>query len=127
MITRTIKGTNIELTPAIDSAADRLVQSLEKYVDADDTGALAEVEVGRTTAHHRTGEIFRAEINFRSRLGTFRAEAEAVDLYAALSLVKDQIVETLRSRKAKKIDFVRRNAVKLKNMLKGLPWSKGSR
>lgn len=124
MIQKILKGTNLSLTPAIETAADKILQALEKYVDPGDTSAMAEIEVSRTTNHHRSGEIFRAEINFRSRVGSLRAEAEKEDLYAAMTAVKDEIVESLRSKKAKKITFVRRSGLAVKNMLKGLPWRK---
>lgn len=124
MVKKIVKGTNLELTPAIDAAASKIVEALDKYVDPSDTGAIAEIEVSRTTNHHRSGEIFRAEINFHSRIGSIRAESEKVDLYAALTEVKDEVVEALRSKKSKKIDFVRKSGLKLKNMLKGLPWKK---
>ncbi|MDE1875094.1 MAG: HPF/RaiA family ribosome-associated protein [Patescibacteria group bacterium] len=124
MIQKIIKATGLSLTPAIDAAADKVVQALDKYVEADDTSALAEIEVSRTTQHHRTGEIFRAEINFRSRLGSFRAESEKEDLYAALTAVKDELVESLRSKKAKRVDFLKRSGAAVKNMLRGLPWKK---
>jgi ribosomal subunit interface protein len=126
MIKKTIKGTAIELTPAIEAAIDKAIKALDKYVDPSDTSALVDVEVGKTTNHHKSGDIFRAEINFHSRIGDLRAEAEKEDLYAAITEVKDELVEALRSKKAKKIDFVRRSGVKLKNMLRGLPWMKDS-
>lgn len=126
MIKKTIKGTGIELTEAIEMAVDKAIAALDKYVDPTDTSALVDIEVGKTTNHHRSGDIFRAELNFHSRLGSLRAESEKEDLYAAIIEAKDEIVESLRSKKAKKIDFVKRSGVKLKNMLKGLPWMKGS-
>ena len=125
MIKKTLKGTGIGLTPAIESVVDKVVAALDKYIDSSDTSALADIEVGRTTYHHKSGEIFRAEINFHSRLGSFRVESEKEDLYAALYAAKDELVESLRSKKSKKIDFVRRSGLALKNMLKGLPWRKG--
>jgi ribosomal subunit interface protein len=124
MVKKILKGTGLTLSPAIDSAADKVIDSLNKYVDPTDTSAIAEIEVAKTTNHHRSGDIFRAEINFHSRLGSLRAEAEKEDLYVALTTVKDEIVEALRSKKSKRIDFVRKSGIKLKNMLKGLPWRK---
>lgn len=127
MIKKILKGTGLGLTPAIESAADRIVEALDKLVDPTDTSAIAEIEVARTTNHHRSGDIFRAEINFHYRHGSLRAEAERADLYVAMTAVKDEIVEILRSKKSKKIDFIRRSGLKLKNMLKGLPWNKGEK
>ncbi|MBX4209452.1 ribosome-associated translation inhibitor RaiA [Candidatus Parcubacteria bacterium] len=125
MIKKILKGTSITLTPAIDAAVDKVVLALEKFVESDDTSAIAEIEVARTTNHHRSGEIFRAEINFHSRLGSFRAEAEKEDLYVAINAAKDELSESLRSKKTKRIDFIRRSGLKVKNMLRGLPWRKG--
>jgi ribosomal subunit interface protein len=125
MIKKIVKSSNLELTPAIDAAAEKVAVALDKYVAADDTSAIAEIEVSRTTNHHRSGEIFRAEVNFHSRVGSLRAEAEKEDLYAALAMVKDEIVEALRSKKGKRIDFVRRSGLAVKNMLRGLPWKRG--
>ena len=124
MIKKTIKGTSITLTPAIEEAVQKLIEHIDRYIDPSDTSALAEVEVGRTTYHHKSGEIFRAEVNFHSRIGDLRVEAEREDLYAAIYAVKDELVEALRSKKTKRIDFVRRSGIAVKNMLKGLPWRK---
>jgi ribosomal subunit interface protein len=123
MIRKIVKGLHMELTPAIDEAVDKVVVTLDKHVAADDTSALVQVELGRHSNHHRTGDVFRAEINFHSRHGNLRAEAETSDLYAALAMAKDEILGSLRANKSKRIDFVRRHAVRFKNMIKGLPWT----
>jgi ribosomal subunit interface protein len=120
MIKKTVKGTGIDLSDAISSAIDRVVASIDKYVDPSDTSALVDIEVGKTTNHHRSGEIFRAEINFHSRIGSLRAEAEKEDLYVALVAAKDEIVESLRSKKSKRTDFIKRSGAKIKNMIRGL-------
>ncbi len=127
MVKKILKGTGLSLTPAIEAAADKIVTALDRYVDPQDTSAIAEIEVGRTTNHHRSGDIFRAEINFHSRLGSLRAEASKEDLYAAMAAAKDEIVESLRSKKSKRVDFIRRHGVRLKNMLKGLTWGRGTK
>jgi ribosomal subunit interface protein len=124
MIRKILKGTSLSLTPAIEQAVDRAVSSLESYVDQDDTSALAEVEVSKTTNHHKSGDIFRAEINFHYRHGSIRVETEKEDLYVAIAIVKDELIEALRSRKSKRVHFVRRSGLALKNMLRGLPWKK---
>ena len=125
MIRKILKGASLSLSPAIEQAVDKAIAPLEKYVDPDDTGALAEIEVSKTTAHHKSGEIFRAEINFHSRRGDFRVESEKEDLYAAISAVKDELVEILRLKKTKRIHFIKRSGLALKNMLRDLPWKKG--
>jgi ribosomal subunit interface protein len=120
MIKKTVKGTGIDLSDAISSAIDKVVASIDKYVDPSDTSALVDIEVGKTTNHHRSGEIFRAEINFHSRIGSLRSESEKEDLYVALVEAKDEIIESLRSKKSKRTDFIKRSGVKIKNMIRGL-------
>lgn len=127
MLRNIIKGTGLELTPAIQSAAEKIANALDSYVDPDDTSALVEIEVGKTTNHHRSGEIFRAEVNFHYRHGDLRAESEKEDLYVALNDVKEELVEILRSKKSKRVGVLRRSGLKLKNMLRGLPWGKGEK
>lgn len=125
MIKKIVKGTGIDLTEAIHSAVDKVVVALDKYSDPKDTGALVEIEVSKTSNHHRSGDIFRAEVNFHSKIGSLRAEVSKDDLYVALTGVKDEIVEILRSKKSKKTDFIKKSGLKLKNMLKGLSGRRG--
>jgi len=124
MIRKILKSTSLSITPAIEQAAEKVFSSIENYVDPNDTSAIAEIEVSRTTHHHRSGEIFRAEINFHHRHGDIRAESEKEDLYVALSAIKDEILESLRIRKSKRVHFVKRSGLALKQMLRGFPWKK---
>ena len=58
-----IKATNLALTPSISDYAKKRVEMLEKFIAEGSENALIKVEVGKTTQHHKRGEIFRAEIN----------------------------------------------------------------
>ncbi|MFA6095854.1 MAG: ribosome-associated translation inhibitor RaiA [Candidatus Paceibacterota bacterium] len=117
---KTIKATNIELTDAIGTYIDKILAAIEKHVDQDDTSVLADIEVGKTTHHHKSGDIFRAEVNLHTRIGTFRAVSETGDLYAAIDDVKDEISAALKSKKERKTDFVRRGGLAFKNMIRGI-------
>ncbi len=120
MVQKIVKGTNLELTEAIHSAVDKVVEGITRYIDPADTSALAEVEVSRTTHHHKSGDIFRAEINLRTKIGSMRVEVSKEDLYVALTQAKDELAEMLRSKKSKRLDVVRKSGLKLKNMLREL-------
>ena len=65
-----IKQTNITLTPDIAGYLDKKLEAFEKFV-ADDPTAICEVEVGKTTKHHQTGNIFFAEITLTGAGGQF--------------------------------------------------------
>jgi len=57
-----IKTTNISLTPAISEYIEKRIGSLDKFYKKEED-IVINVEVGKTTEHHKSGDIFRAEIN----------------------------------------------------------------
>ena len=115
-----IKGTNIELTPPIRAYLEDKLNSLARLVDQHDTEAILQAEVGKDSRHHKHGEVFRAEINLHLPGRDLRAESFNDDLYAAIDLVKDEIVNEFKSFRAKRSTVVRRGARALKNLIKGL-------
>ncbi len=113
-----IKATNIELTDEIRSHIDEKIKSISKLVDPNDTSAYADVEVGRTTKHHRSGDIFRAEINMKFAGAHIYAESRKEDIHSALDEVKNEVMRGLRKEKTKRKDEVRRDAKGLKSMFR---------
>jgi putative sigma-54 modulation protein len=113
-----IKATGIELTPAISDYVQKKVSALHKYIHNDD--AVAQVEVGRTTQHHKTGEVFKAEVHITGAGLDLYAVSEHSDLYAAIDLVKDEITRNAVHEKGKRETLTRRGGQMVKNVLKGL-------
>ncbi len=116
MINIKIHTKDFELTPAIQEYVEKKVRSLEKFLSADTT--LAEVEIGKTTNHQKTGDIFRAEVNISSKKEQFFAEEETSDLYASIDAVRDELERIIVSQKEKKQSLFRRGASKVKALLK---------
>ena len=82
---------------------------------------MCEVELGKTSAHHKSGDVFKAEINITTAgSNQFYAVAEESDLYAAIDVVRDEIERTIVSRKEKRETLFRRGAAKFKNIIKRL-------
>ena len=82
-----------------------------------------EVELGKTSAHHQKGEIFRAEMHVVGPGLDAYAAAEHEDLYSAIDEVRDSIVRDLQAKKGKRISYIRRSGARVKDMAKGLlPW-----
>jgi ribosomal subunit interface protein len=120
-----IKATGIELTPAISEYVDRKISALEKYF-SQSPDAVARVEVGRNTQHHKSGEVFKAEVHILGSGFDLYAVSESTDLYSAIDLVKDEITRELTHEKGKRFARARRGARYVKDMLKGLnPWKRG--
>lgn len=101
----TIRGTNLELTPALKRYATKKVASLEKFFPG---VTIARVELERTTKHHHKGNIWRAEVNLDAPQHVFRAEAVGADLYGAIDAVKDELKRELQGLKEKRQVAVRR-------------------
>lgn len=114
-----IKATNLELTPAISRYVSKKLNALGRLVSARDESAHAEVELGKTTKHHRSGDIFRAEINVHIIGKRLRAEAVAADLYAAIDTMKDEMERALESHKDKRLTLRKKGGQKVKSMLHG--------
>jgi len=113
-----IKATNTTLTPAISDYIEKKMGMLDKFfVGSED--ALINIEVGKTTRHHKSGEIFKAEIHINSRGEDYYAVAEMDDLYAAIDGVKDLIQHELTSKRKRAARLFRKGGAKIKNLLKG--------
>ena len=114
-----IKTTNISLTPAVSEYTSKRLGSIEKFFKNDPT-CQCDIELARTTVHHRNGDIFKAEIHIIAKEKDLYATSEESDLYKAIDAVKDEILREVRSTKAKKISLLRRSGAKVKNIIKGL-------
>lgn len=113
------KATNLVLTSDINEYLNKKLDSLGKFIDLDDEAVVAQVEVGKTTRHHQSGEIYRAEINIRADGKTFRAVSESTEILSAIDMMKDQITQELRRYKTKKLHFLRHSGQKVKKFLQG--------
>lgn len=122
MIQTEIKVTGLELTPAIKDYIEAKILQLDKLVDSSAGGVLAQVEVGKTTEHHRRGEVFKAEINLQMNGKLLTAKIITEDLYASLDKVKDELARQITSVRNKEKTLFRHGARRFKNLLRG--WGK---
>lgn len=114
-----IKATNIELTPAISAYVEKKLSAIEKFL-GESRDVVVRVEVGKSTQHHKSGDIFKAEVHVSGAGADHYAVSEQSDLYAAIDLVKDDMVSTLTHEKGKRFAMARRGARRVKEMMKGL-------
>ena len=119
-IRKNIKTTNIELTQEISDYLDKRLQSVEKLIDPNDTSAMFDIEIGKTTEHHQSGNIFRAEINLRVAGKQMRASAEEATILIAIDRAEKEIVQELRKLKGKRLRFIRKGGAKLKNLMRSI-------
>jgi putative sigma-54 modulation protein len=111
------KATNISITPSIAGYIQKKVEMLDKFFRGI-SEVLVNVEVGKTTKHHRSGDVFRAEIHITANGNEYYAEAEKDDLYAAIDEVKGEIIRELTSKRKRALRLFKRGGAQIKNLLK---------
>lgn len=98
-----IRATKFELTPAITDYIEKRISGLSKFTrkfdERDETRV--EVEVARTTKHHRKGEVFYAEATAYLVGKKIRVVDYDNDLRAAVDRVKDNLKESILKYKEK--------------------------
>jgi len=114
-----IKTTDFSMTPAIKDHIEKRMTHLNKFVNPNHADLpMCYVEIGKTTNHHKSGDLFRAEFTVYIGSKSLRAEAVEEDLYAALDKITEEMTEELKSMKDKKVSLLRRGGAKLKSLLK---------
>src|SRR3989338_11231820 len=117
-----LKGTNITLLESIREYVDRkLVRMVEKFLikparpaGGDDKPIALDLEVGKTTKHHRTGPYFRAEANLSIGKKLLRAEALGENLNEAIDLLEEELEREIKKFKERKRALMIKGARKLK-------------
>ncbi|MBI2474381.1 MAG: ribosome-associated translation inhibitor RaiA [Candidatus Taylorbacteria bacterium] len=112
------KGTNISLTPEIQDYLEKRIEAVGKMIDLDNPTLIIDAELGRTTGHHQSGDIFKAEINIAYDGEHWRAVSEGSDLYSAIDDMRDEIVEELRSYKGRRRSLLKRGGASIKAFIK---------
>ena len=97
------KSKNFSLTPSTQDYVEKKIESLKKFLKKFNQEIMkAEVELGRTTYHHKSGDVFRAEINLSIDGKLIRAEAERDDIFVAIDEVRDDLEQEIRKLKTKR-------------------------
>ena len=116
----TTQAKNLDLTDDIRSYISKITSSIEKMVDENDETIICDIEVGRETGQH-TGKVFYAEANLMlPKRDLLRSTATEETLTAALDKVKEEILQELRKDKTRRLSFSRRQAARVKEVLKSI-------
>ena len=113
------KTTSLSLTPAISEYIEKRLSTIDKFFK-DDTTAKLDLELAKTTNHHKKGDIFRAEIHIVANGINAYASSEKEDLYMAIDSVKDEILSEIKSSNKKQRSLIRKGGAKIKNIIKGI-------
>ena len=113
------QATNLNLGPEILDYCREKLSHLEKLV-AGDENAFIDVEIGKTTRHHKQGEIFRTEMSLHLNGKRFRSEEITEDFYASIDKAKDELSSKIKRYQKRQSTLVRRGGRLVKNFLRGV-------
>ncbi len=112
-----LKGTNLELTKAIENYVEKKVGAIAKLVKRMEPAKLS-VEVGKPSDHHNKGEVFYAEFSADVNGEKFYASESSESLYAAIDKVQADIKRQIIDWKKKHKTKIKREGRNWKSMLR---------
>ncbi|MCX6747897.1 MAG: ribosome-associated translation inhibitor RaiA [Candidatus Nomurabacteria bacterium] len=115
-----IQGKNIEIIQDIKDFITKKASQLEKFTVSNEDNAVLNIELSKTTNHHKHGEIWRTEINLSFGDKKFFAGTEKDDVYKSISSVFEDIERNIIQTKNRDHSLFIRGARSVKKMMKGL-------
>ena len=112
-----VNAQQIVATAAISSYLEKRLLGMRKFLGVADATALAHVELGKTTRHHKTGDYFKAEVHLQVWGKRFSASATESDLYAAIDKMRDELVQEVTAHKERKVSLERKGSRQIKELL----------
>ncbi|MEK7643484.1 MAG: HPF/RaiA family ribosome-associated protein [Patescibacteria group bacterium] len=114
-----LKATNTTLTSAIREWVDlKLVGPVERLVGKKTDAVLLEIDFGKSTKHHKKGDIWFAEANLTLGGAIIRVESSASDAHAAIDNVARELKEDIKKFTSKKTSKARAKERSLKGRIK---------
>ena len=118
-----ILAKNMELTGAIRDYVTKRATNLEKLLSKlEKRGgeSLVHFEVGKSTNHHKAGDVFHSDCLVKINGKEFYSSADGEDLYQTVDEVKETLFREIDKDKNRKQTLFRRGALSVKKMIKGL-------
>ncbi|PIT96670.1 ribosomal subunit interface protein [Candidatus Campbellbacteria bacterium CG10_big_fil_rev_8_21_14_0_10_35_52] len=119
-IKKNVKATNIELTSEISDYLNKRLRSVEKLINPNDTSAIFDIEVGKITNHHQTGDIFRAEINLHIVGNQLRSFAEKNTIFNAIDKARDEMIYELLKTKGRQTRLLKKGGMAMKIFMRNI-------
>ena len=113
-----IKTTDLELTSNISRHLEKTIKSLDRFVKNMNEVVWVSVEIGRTSRHHKSGKIYRAEIQVHLPGKLMRSEAVSNTIFQAINEVRGDLRRELKQYRGKKTSVQKRGFRKLKKIIK---------
>ena len=115
------KGKNTTLTPSLRVyLEEKIIGPTRKLLGSkgNDDFPLLELEISRTTKHHRKGQVWMAEANLTLGKKLIRAVQKGENPHEVIDLVEAELTREIKAFKGKSKTKEIRGARKLKRMLR---------
>ena len=106
-----------ELDQSLRPLLETKLSTLEKYL-GDETDVKCDAEFAQVTPH-KSGLIYRVEVNLWVAGHLYRAEATEERFEAAIDEVRDELDKSLRRASDKRVSLIQRGGRQIKAMLRG--------
>lgn len=113
-----VKASGIEYTDKLRALVEKKIPQLEKLLPKNATDAVFDIELGKATKHHKSGKIYRAEINLSYGSVVHRAEETSVTIEEAFEVTKDELKGELTKQRGKRKAAVLKGGRILKKMVR---------
>ena len=110
-----ISGSHIDLTDALRNHVNHEFKKLEKLIHPQ---ARIDVEIGKTTEHHKQGNIFKAEAKIVEPKAEYFAEIVAEDVYSAIGMLSDDLSQQINRSKSRNRTLFKRGGAMIKKLLR---------
>lgn len=118
-----LQSKNIELTDEIREYALKRVTNLDKLLSHHEEAGgevKAQMEISRSTNHHKAGDVFHADCTINIDGKRFYGASDNEDLFSAIDTVKEKLYSEIDKDKKRTQTLMKRGAASVKKMLKGL-------
>ena len=127
-----IRQKNIEVTPALrEYIEEKIIRVAERFLQGQASTDLPilDVEVERTTAHHRKGDVYRVAAKLCGGKQCFYANARHADVRSACDLLEEELQREMYAKKNRITAMFKRGARAFKRHMRLDPaarfWRKG--
>ncbi|MBX4192018.1 ribosome-associated translation inhibitor RaiA [Candidatus Parcubacteria bacterium] len=116
MLNYNIKGTQVSVSEELRAYVERALGHAAKFLEADPT---THVDVELEFSQVRDGAKYRAEFTAEASGALYRADCWGTTLHEAIDLAVGELTGELRKNKTKKLHFLRRGALRVKEFVRG--------
>jgi ribosomal subunit interface protein len=114
-----IKVSGIARTEALETFIEKKLAQIARLLPTRATDIALDIDLGKATKHHKTGNIFRAEINLSYASHMHRAVGVADTIERAFDVAKNELKAELRKSKTKPKALARKGGRVGKQALRG--------